>query len=156
MRNRKPELPSIGKLRLGEDEIDLDYYFGKEYMDIVDASQQIPALIEWVNARLQEMLEARIVTKQKIKRAEAEAYFDLRSGTFLERGYGKLTDRSLERAVALEPKVEKVHDDYAVLSGWVSRLQNLLSSFQAKLDLVRSSEATRRRLEPDTDDNDDR
>lgn len=153
----KPKLPKVGKLQLGDGEvIDLDYYLSQEYEDIVTASQELPALIEWINARLQENIELKIVTKQKIRSVEAKVYFYLKSGGFIERGYGpKMTDKGLERAIALDPKVSQVWDDFAVLSGWVSRLQNLLSSFQAKLDLVRSSEATRRKIEPDEMNNDD-
>jgi len=154
----KPKLPSVGKLRLGEDDdvIDLDYYLSQDYEDIVAASQELPALIEWINARLQENIELKIITKQKIRNVEAKVFFNLKNGDFIEKGYGpKMTDKALERAIALDPKVERVWEDFAVLSGWVSRLQNLLSSFQAKLDLVRSSEATRRKLEPDENNDDD-
>lgn len=152
----KPKLPSIGKVRLGDDTIDLDYYLAQEYDDIVSASQELPALIEWINARLQENIELKIITKQKIRNVEAKVFFSLKNGDFIEKGYGpKMTEKALERAIALDPKVTQVWDDFAVLSGWVSRLQNLLSSFQAKLDLVRSSEATRRKIEPDDLDKDD-
>ena len=62
-----------------------------------------------------------------------------------------MTEANLEKAVHLEDSVVKVHESYAVLYGWVRRLQNLQMSLQSKLELIRSTEATRRRLVENTE-----
>ena len=94
--------------------------------------------------------EQRIAKKQEINEVEARAYMDLRGGLFEERGYGKLTEKALDHAVALEETVRKVHREFATLSSWCNRLEHLMSALQMKIELTRSSEATRRLVEEHT------
>jgi hypothetical protein len=129
---------------------DVEYYLTHEFADIVEASEEIPAAVEWVNANLQTMIEDKIVAKQAIKEAEAEAYINLRSGRFPELYPDvKPTEEAVKHAVALDARVKAAHKEFAVLQGWVSRLQGLMLTLQSKLDMIRSSEATRRRLVED-------
>jgi hypothetical protein len=94
----------------------------------------------------------RLLKKSEIKRLQATAYFDLRNGGFEREGYtGKPTAEALERAVDLNPNVQKAEDEFAVLSGWHGRLVNLMTSLQSKLDLTRSVESTRRKLVEDNE-----
>lgn len=140
-------LPTLPPIDLGGDfKLDLSYYLTATYDDIGQASSELPAIIEWVNMKLQEMVESRLIKKQEIKEVEAEAYFYLKDGAFVRDYNDKMTESSLSMAVALSPKVKQTHHDFAVLSGWVERLSNLQGSLSAKLDLTRSSEATRRQL----------
>lgn len=140
------KLPRLGTLDLDGFSLDLDYYLTHPYDDIREAAQELPPLIEWVNAQLQVLTEQRLIAKQEIREAEAGAYFDLRrDGAFAELGYsGKPTDTALAHAVALNDQVKEAHRSYAVLTGWVHRLSTLQVSLQSKLELVRSTEATRR------------
>ena len=140
-------LPTLVPIQLGGYSLDLDYFLKAAYDDIGAASEELPALIEWVNYQLQCLTEKMLSRKQGVKRAESAAFFNLKNGLFLERGYvGKVTDSSVERAVPLEESVIKAHEEYNVLYGWVRRLQSVQVSLQLKLDLVRSTESTRRRL----------
>jgi len=141
------ELPQLPPIDMGDDfKLDLSYYLTQSYDDIGQASSELPAVIEWVNMKLQEMVESRLIAKQRIKELEAEAYFDLKGGRFAENYSDKMTETSLAMAVALDEKVKSAHRKHAVLAGWVERLSNLQGSLVAKLDLTRSSEATRRQL----------
>lgn len=145
----KPKLPHLGTVDLDGYSLDLDHYLTRAYDDISQASEELPALAEWVNIQLQSLVEQRLVKKQEIHEVEAAAYFDLRrEGAFTERGYhGKATDTAVGYAVALDESVKNVHREFAVLTGWVNRLSALQTSLQSKLELVRSTEATRRTIE---------
>lgn len=147
------ELPKLDVIKLGGYSLDVNFYLRYEYTDISEACEELPAIIEWVNIQLQDLTEQLLIKKQEIKKVEAGAFFDLRGGRFLECGYGKMTDASVEKAVHLEEPVIKVHEEYAIIYAWVSRLRNLQTSLQSKLELIRSTEATRRRLVDGADNN---
>jgi hypothetical protein len=140
------DLPSLGKMRLQRYSLDLDYFLGHNYDDISVACEELPPVIEWVNVQLQSVIEDKLVKSQEIKEEEAKVYFDLRNGRFIEEYGGKMTEVALERAVILDKGVKERHREYAILVGWASRLQNLQNSLSTKLDLIRSSEATRRKV----------
>lgn len=146
----KALLPKLEPLSLGDFNLDLNYFLTSDYQDAHSASRELPAIIEWVNSHLQSMTEQKLRLKAHVKTAEAQAYMDLKSGLWDTRGYeGKITETGLEHAIHLEDTVKKAQDELAIYSGWVSRLSNLIISLQAKLDLVRTSEATRRVLVAD-------
>ena len=133
-------------LTIGNSSIDIGAYLSDTYDDVGQASVELPPLIEWINQNLQEAIEQKIVAKQRIAEEEAEAFFRLQGGEF-SRLYGsKQTQAALEKAVCLDDAVKFAHRDYAAMSGWVSRLTNVQFSLNTKLELVRSTEATRRRL----------
>ena len=142
----RPDLPKLDVIELDGYKLDVQHFLCHEYQDIREAAEELPAIIEWVNAQLQSITEQMLQKKQHIKEVEAAAFFDLSNGKFAEEYESKMTAAALERAVVLVPEVKKVHKDYSILYGWVKRLTNLQYSLQAKLDLTRSSEATRRRL----------
>jgi hypothetical protein len=139
------QLPSLGQLDLGEGveyKLDLDHWLSREYDDISHAASELPAIIEWVNSQLQTISESKIVAKHEIKEEEARAYFRLRHA---DPGDRRATETAIAHSVALDEDVMEAYRKFAVLSAWSQRLTNLLFSLQAKLDLVRSTEATRRK-----------
>lgn len=152
---RKPShsVPKLKRITIGDDSLDLDYFFTHDFVDIDEPCQKIPAIIEWVNYHLQFFKQESVNLKQKTKEAEARAYFRLKNGGFEERGYGKMTEAALDKAVSLEDDVIQAHEDYAETYGWARRLENLTVSLQLRLDMLRSQEATRRKLmiEPSDD-----
>ena len=144
----KPKKPKLENINLGDDfSLNLDHYLSGDYHDISVAAEELPPVVEWVNSKLQELIEQKLIKQHAIKIAEGKAYFDLKSGGYERAGYaGKPTNEALAHAVALNENVIKAIEDYAVLYGWVERLRSLQGSLQTKLDLIRSSEATRRRV----------
>jgi hypothetical protein len=148
-----PKLPVLEPISLNGFSLNIQYYLAQEYEDIGEACAELPAIIEWVNSELQALLEQKIIKKQQIKEVEARVFFDLKGGEFQRLGYGeKATETALEHAIVLNDGVQAVHREFAVLSGWVNRLSCLLGSLQSKLDLVRSSEATKRKLVEEVSD----
>jgi hypothetical protein len=149
-------LPRLRPIELDSYILDLEYFLRQDYADIGQAAEELPAIAEWVNEQLQSITEQRLIKKQEIKEVEASAYFDLKRGAFAERDYsGTMTEGALQQALVLEGAVKQVHREHAVLVGWHKRLTNLQFSFQSKLDLIRSTEATRRRLVVDHESQDD-
>lgn len=147
---KKPAVPTSGlnldPIELNGQTLDLNYYFSQDYLDIEQAAQELPAVIEWVNAQYHVIYEDMLTFKDELERAEARAFFDLKGGTYAEKYGGRPTDKSLPHAVCLEETVQDIQKKYNNLRGWVRRLDSLQKSLQTKLELVRSSEATRRRL----------
>ncbi len=146
------ELPKIDAIRLPGFDLDIDYYLRKRYDEIGEAAEEVPIIMEYISCKLQELLESKFIAKQKIKEAEGAAYFFLKKGGFEERGYGeKQTEKALEMAVPLEESVRNAYESFSVLNGWVMRLQGAQLNLQLKLDLLRSFEATRRKLIEDNE-----
>ncbi len=142
---KKHALPVLSPIELDGYTLDLQHFFGKEYTDICEASVELPSIIEWLNYQLQAQIEQKHRLKASVERSEAEAYFRLKNGDFQRLGYGeKTTDKALDYAIKTDESVIQFNEDYAVTAGWVARLENLQRSLQYKLELVRSSEATRR------------
>lgn len=149
-----PTLPLLDEVELQGYKLDVNFFLKKDYDDIGSASEELPAIIEWINMMVQLYAEDRLIAKQEIKEVEALAYFRLLKDPDFEY---KKTDTVLTRAVYLEQDVKDAHRRHARLAGWVSRLQNLQLSFQSKLDLVRSTESTRRAVfdQPSLQDKED-
>lgn len=149
-KGKRPPVPEgtleLDVLTLGGQEVDLNYYFTQDYSDISQAAEELPSLIEWINAQLQVMYEDKLNAEQQLKKAEAEAFFDLKNGTFSNLYGGKPTEKAIAHAVNLDENVQKTWKNLNILTAWCRRLQNLQNSLTTKLDLIRSSEATRRRL----------
>lgn len=147
-------VPKLDKLVLSDtDVLDLDHFLGENFDEIANACEELPPVMEWINQKYQSIYERKLIKKQEIEEIKAKVYFDLKSGLFEQRGYaGKATETAIERAVVLEKEVKKVYREYAVLDGWSRRLVNLQIVLQAKLDLIRSSEATRRKIITETED----
>lgn len=141
-----PDLPILESVTLDGYTLNLQYYLGQEYAEISEAVVELPTIIEWLNCQLQAQIESKYRRNAELDRAEAKSYFRLKEGGFQRDGYGdKSTEQALKYAVQLDQDVTRLRDDIAVLAGWVERLSNLMKSFQFRLELVRSSEATRRK-----------
>jgi hypothetical protein len=144
---KPPKLPKIPDIELDGYRFEVNYYVTKEYTDISQAAVELPSAIEWLNWQNQIAIESKMASKSNLERAEALAYFALKGGKFIEKGYGeKVTEDGLKRAVCLDETVIECADNLAVFTALVDRLTNIQRSLQFKLDLVRSSEATRRKL----------
>jgi len=141
------QLPQIPPLSIGDYTLDLQYYVQKEYLDIAEAAVELPTVIEWLNYQHQIALEMKLRQRAKLERREADAYFELKGGTFEEKGFGdKMTADALKAAIALDSQVTELHEDVAIWTALEDRLERIARSLTAKLELVRSSEATRRKL----------
>ena len=145
-----PRPPPLASFELDGYRLDVAHYLNADYSDVSVASAELPAVNEWINEKLQAYVEMLHITRAELAEAEATAYFTLRKGAFADDYGGKQTEESLKHAVALDPEVKKLVRSEAVLSAWCGRLRGVQSSLSMKLDLVRSSEATRRKVFDET------
>jgi hypothetical protein len=142
-----PQLPELPALELDGFTIELDYYLSREYSDIGIAALELPRLIETLNWQSQANKENLMRKEAQLGRTKAEVYFHLKNGGFRQAGYGdKPTEEALKMAVLLDPSIQQLLEDIAIHTAWDERMRNLMRTFQFKLELVRSTEATRRKL----------
>lgn len=138
-------IPAATVVELGGHRVDVGSFLRKDYDDIATAAVELPALIEWCNCQLQVLTEQKIRLEDEVKRCEAKAWF-----RFMHDGGwphpGRKTTYAVAMAVRLDEAVVDSQEKLAVFTGWHQRVLNAMRSLQAKLDLVRSSEATRRRI----------
>lgn len=148
---RKISVPVVKKFQVGDEVVDLEAILNAPFEDISEAAERIPGLIGWFGYQRGLAIEREINADYHWKEAEAKAYFALKSGEFISRGYGeKPTEAALEKAVLLDPAVKAAAEDYAKRKRHLEWVNGTIEALKAKMELVRSSEATRRmEHEPD-------
>ena len=145
----RPKLPKLKPIDLDGYALDIDYFLKTHYVSVHSANAELPSIIEWVNEQLQTAIEQKHLAKAALRQAEAENFHYLRDeNNFRQAGFslekGRLTQDMINHATALMETTVEANKVYARAAGWASRLSNTLLSLQAKLDLVRTTEATRR------------
>ncbi len=146
-------LPELGIIDLGSEfTLNLDVFLKHPYEEIGEAAVELPAIIEWVNQQLQWVIEQKGIKKQEIKTVRAQAFVRLKNGKAQYEIPGKVSENAIEQLIEIDADVIRVNGELSKILGWSSRLSNLLYVLQAKLDLVRSTESTRRKLITGNDD----
>jgi len=145
-----PELPALDPIELDQFSLNIEYYLKNDYQCIEDACAELPAIIEWINTKKQMMIQERWFKEEEVKEINAQTYFDLRGGAFHDKYDGKPTEYALSQAVLLDPTLKQAKRDLAIVAAWCTRLTDLQQTFQLKLELVRSSETTRRQFVENT------
>lgn len=144
---KKSIVPKLASITVGGQSLDLETLLNSEYEDVREASEQLPAAIHWLGWHRGYATQRLVITEQEWNEAEAKVYFDLRNGGFIEKGFGeKMTEEALKKAVVLDETVHAAAAAYASAKRWVEVFNTTIEALMAKLDLVRTSEATRRRL----------
>jgi hypothetical protein len=145
-------LPKLKPLELDGQVVDLNFFLTTDYQDASAAAVELPGLIEFVNENLQVMVEGKARAYARLKQAKAKAYFDLKEGLWETRGHqSKPTEAAVEHAIELEQPVIDASEQYAVFSGYVSRLYQTIQTLHDKLGITRTSEATRRAMLEEAD-----
>lgn len=144
-------VPVLKSFKVGDAVTDLEWLLNAPYEDIGEAAAKIPPAIGYLGYHKSLATERMIIAEQNWKKVEAQQYFALKNGAFVAKGFGeKTTEESLKRATMLCPEVDVACADYAKRKQTVDWLAASIDALQAKLELVRSSEATRRmEHEPD-------
>lgn len=149
---RKYEVPKLKAYTLANGEtVDLDAILNAPYEDISEAAERLPAYIGWFGHQRAMAVEEEIMADFEWKQEEARQYFELKNGGFQTQGFGeKMTEESLKKALLMTPQVEAAAANYASRKRHLENLTWVIEALKAKLELVRSSEATRRmEHEPD-------
>lgn len=145
-------VPPLKAFKVGDATVDLEWLLNAPYEDIGEAAARIPPAIGYLGYHCSVSVERMIIAKHEIEKAEGNVYFRLKNGEFVTKGFGeKMTEESVKRAVSQYPEVSEAHAKFATYRRNIEWLNRSIEALQAKLDLVRSSEATRRmEHEPDT------
>lgn len=148
---RKFSVPVLAAFRFGDQKADLDEILNAPFEDIGEAAERIPALIGWFGFQKGLAQERLINADYHWKELEARAYFDLKNGQFVAKGFGeKVTEEGLKRAVLLVEEVKAASEKYSHCKRDVEWIIGTVDALKAKFELVRSTEATRRmEHEPD-------
>ena len=147
-----PRVPKLKPLELDGQQVDLNYFLNTDYVDASTAGVELPGVIEFINENYQYFIEQKVRQKGVLERARAKAYFDLKGGLWESRGLaGKFSEAGADKAVELDEEVIAALETYAIFSGYVARLPNMMQTLQAKLGITRTVEATRRAMMEDAD-----
>jgi hypothetical protein len=142
---RKESIPVLTAYVIGDQTADIDVILKAVYEDIGEAAERIPPWLGWFGYQKAKAAERIINHKYHLKEAEAKEYFALKGGEFVSKGFGeKMTETALERAVVLSPEVKQATKVYAQAEKDYEWLKHTIEALSAKLELIRSSEATRR------------
>jgi len=144
------DLPRIAPLNSFDGQtIDLQHYFSYDFPDVSEAAMQLPALAEHLNELRQEWIERRSDAERELNRVKGRVYFELKGeGTdnFAANYPGKMTEEALKMALNMDAEVLKVEEEYARANAMVIRLNGTIEALRVRIELLRSSEATRRRV----------
>ncbi len=156
-----PQIPRASKI-VGFDgeEMDIDHYLVQTYDEISEAADELPAIIEWLNEIKSSHIESRDNAETELKRLVGETYFALKglgSVEFaLQYSGSKMTEDAVGYAIDTTDAVVDQRKRIAAWNGHVSRIAGSIVSLQTKVELLRSSEATRRRVYDETSPSDSR
>ncbi len=151
-RSSEPELPVLAAIMNNIIDLDPDKWFKKRYDDIHQAASDLPVVLEYINESLQRASISAQQSKWDVEAMEAETYTHFRQ-EWATLFTDKMTETSLGMAVAQDKDLQKARNNYAVLKSYVTRLANMQENLRAKLDALRSVEATRRKLIDDDPQN---
>lgn len=141
--------PRLDPITVAGYTLDVHALLERDYDDISQAGVELPIMIEYLNVSLQILDTQRDQAKAELKALEARKFFEFKSGA-LQGLYGpsvKTTDSAVDRAIDLDADVLQARKDLASYDGWVQRLKTTIMNFQAKLEVTRTAEATRRKIE---------
>jgi len=130
---------------IGGETCDLDAILKAIYEDIGEAAERIPPWIGWLGYQKAKAGERVVNSKFRLKNAEATEYVALKNGGLISKGYGeKITEAACERCIFLSPEVKAASEAYAKAEKDYEWLKHSIEALLSKMELVRSSEATRR------------
>lgn len=143
---RKLSIPVIKNYKTTDGTVvDVEAILTASFEDIGEAASQIPPYLGYFSYQKGLMRQMWINGEHRVKEAEAKAYFALKNGEFISKGFGeKMTESAVEHAVDIDPNVIKAVEELAIARKNYEWIQGQIDALQAKLDLVRSSETTRR------------
>jgi hypothetical protein len=142
-----PPVPRLKNIRVGDAVLDLDRLLNADYDNVSEASEKLPAAISWLVYQRALMVEQVALCDRQEDQTKAEVYFALKGGGFESAGYGsKPTDTAIKMAMLLDPGVKAAGERMAKFQRYLALYTGQIDALKAKLELVRTSEATRRRL----------
>lgn len=143
---KAPELPVLKPLVFEDYTLDINYYLRADYHDTLAAQKELPIIVEYVNQMYQEAFRAKLQWEDHESQAVAQAYKRLKDpDEWASAGLqGRITEEAVKHAINLDSTVIEYRANIAHFVALTSRLRGTMENLKIKLDLLRSSEATRR------------
>lgn len=140
-------VPKVKPIKFAQETLWIDELLTAEYGDISHASQELPSAIAWLEWKRAEMTEAVINAEASWKEAESQAFFMYKEHGLEDAGFtGKPTETAIKHAVAANDLVIKATARYATYKKSLALCAGMIRALEAKMELTRTSEATRRRV----------
>lgn len=136
--------PKLGILEVKGHPMNLDYLLG--IRDLDEAEEEIPVALEWINSAIQDYTEQKLVSKSVLKSLEGKTYLNLKVEGLKSFGIEKTTETALEHVINNDDEILAAYESLAILTGWVGRLYGLQENLRLKIDMLRTIDATRRKL----------
>ena len=150
------QIPKIKSFKVGTDELNVDELLKRDYDDVREASQVLPAAMAWLGYQRAYFQEQLYIAETAVKDKRGQLYLYFRENGLTETGFnGKTTEGAIESAVNVHPELEEAHKAVAKYTRLVSYLTAYIFAFERKIELVRTGEATHRRAvehEPPSDE----
>lgn len=150
------EVPQIKPFKVGTEGLDIDWMLKHPFDDVHEASEKLPAAMAWLGWQRAWYKELLYNAEVAVKTAKGTVYHHYRAEGFESDGFtGKPTEAAIEHAINVHPDVIAQHGKVAKYEGVISKLTTYICALEHKIDLVRTGEATHRKVvenEPPTDE----
>lgn len=139
-------VPIIKSVKIGKDELNINELLTRDYDDVREAGQILPAAMSWLSwqrAYYQEQLYMAEVTVDTI---EGELTLKYKTEGLEGDGYAvKATEGAIDAAIAINPQILEQHRQVGKCKRIVHMLTGHINALERKIELVRTGEATQRR-----------
>jgi hypothetical protein len=156
MNTGNPTVPHIKAFKIGGEELDVDYFLKHDFDDIREASEVLPASMAWLGWQRAYFQEQLYMTEVALKSCRAKLYQHYKANGLESDGYaGKATEAAVEHAINSHPEMADIFAKIGKYTRIISNLMSYIFAFERKIELVRSGEATHRKVvdnEPLTDE----
>jgi hypothetical protein len=143
----KVPVPKVKAFKVGGDELDLDWLLKHDFDDIREASELLPAAMAWLGWQRAYYKEQLYIAEVAIKTVKAKLYFKYREHGLESDGFsGKPTETAIEHAINVHEDLAAQHALAAKFERVVCNLAGYIDALNTKVELVRTSEATHRKV----------
>lgn len=141
-------VPPIKNFKIDGETFDVRGILSCEFESVAQAAEVLPSAIAWLGWQRAACIERRNFAERELERVEATVFFELKAtGGWEGAGLpGKSTDASMRYAVRLDQRTDDAFQKWVEAEKWVNIVTTQIEAIRAKLELVRTTEATRRRL----------
>lgn len=136
-------VPKVKPIKFGNDVVWIDELLNMEYNEIGQAGELLTSAVAYLGWKRGDMVEAVINAEHAIKVAEQAADFRIRNEAKI--AGTKVTEASITRMIDADAGVIGAVANYAKYKKSLGLCIDLVKALEAKMDFVRSGEATRRR-----------
>lgn len=141
-------VPPLKNFKIDGHVFDVRGLLSCEFESVAHAAEVLPAALAWLGWQRAMHVEKKNHAEREMERVEATVFFELKAtGGWEGAGLpGKSTDASMRYAVRLDQRTDDTFNRWVEAEKWVNILSSQIDAVRAKLELVRTTEATRRRL----------